>query len=157
VVALGSVNGTIKDVIDKMRDDGASVGSVSICSFRPFPLAELSEALNGAARVVVVEKSLAPGLGGVVASNVRMALRESPLPVYTVIAGLGGRPVTMTSLEEVLTAAAEDRLPDTQFLDIDHGIVEHEIIRARKTRRSGPTAENILKNLSAGAREEAAS
>ena len=41
VVALGSVNGTIKDVVDALRDEGAAVGSVSICSFRPFPLAEL--------------------------------------------------------------------------------------------------------------------
>lgn len=151
VVALGSVNGTIKDVVDAMRDDGAAVGSVSICSFRPFPLAELKAALGDAKHVVVVEKSLAPGLGGVVASNVRMALRESPLPVYTVIAGLGGRPITMAALEEVFAGAAAGRLPDVQFLDIDHGIVEHEIIRSRATRRSGPTAENILKNLGTAA------
>ncbi len=101
--------------------------------------------------MIVVEKSLAPGLGGVVASNVRMALREKPLPVHTVIAGLGGRPITMASLREVFEAAAERDLPDVQFLDIDHAIVEHEIIRSRDTRRSGPTAENILKNLAATA------
>ena len=151
VVALGSVNGTIKEVVDAIREDGAAVGSVSVCSFRPFPLEELASALAGAKRVVVVEKSLAPGLGGVVASNVRMALREAPLPVYTVIAGLGGRPITMASLEEVFAGAAADRLPDVQFLDIDHGVVEHEIMRARETRRSGPTAENILKTLATSA------
>ena len=151
VVALGSVNGTIKEVVDAMREDGAAVGSVSICSFRPFPLEELEAALSGAKRVVVIEKSLAPGLGGVVASNVRMALRENPLPVYTVIAGLGRRPITMVSLREVLDAAATRGLQDVQFLDLDHGIVEREIIRARGTRRSGPTAENILKNLASAA------
>jgi pyruvate ferredoxin oxidoreductase alpha subunit len=149
VVALGSVNGTIKEVVDAMREEGAAVGSVSICSFRPFPLEELKAALADARHVVVVEKSLAPGLGGIVASNVRMALREAPLPVYTVIAGLGGRPITMTGLEEVIAGAAAGRLPDVQFLDIDHGVVEHEIMRSRETRRSGPTAENILKHLAA--------
>ena len=41
VVALGSVNGTIQEVVDEMRADGARIGSVSICSFRPFPLATL--------------------------------------------------------------------------------------------------------------------
>lgn len=151
VVALGSINGTIKEVVDEMREEGAAIGSVAICSFRPFPLEELGAALSGAKRVIVVEKSLAPGLGGVVASNVRMALREKPLPVHTVIAGLGGRPITMASLREVFEAAAERDLPDVQFLDIDHAIVEHEIIRSRDTRRSGPTAENILKNLAATA------
>ena len=151
VVALGSVNGTIKEVVDAMREDGHAVGSLAICSFRPFPLAELREVLGGAKHVVVVEKSLAPGLGGVVASNVRMALRQMAVPVYTVIAGLGGRPITRTALQEVFVAAGEGRLPDVQFLDLDHGAVEHEILRARGTRRSGPTAENILKNLAAAA------
>lgn len=147
VVALGSVNGTIKDAVDAMRDDGGSVGSVSICSFRPFPLEALAQALDGAKRVVVVEKSLAPGLGGVVASNVRMALARKSVPVHTVIAGLGGRPITMASLREIFEAAAEDRLPDVQFLDLDHAAVEHELVRSRATRKSGPTAENILRQL----------
>ena len=43
VVALGSVNGTVQEVVDEMRADGSRIGSVSICSFRPFPL-------DGAAR-----------------------------------------------------------------------------------------------------------
>ena len=46
VVALGSVNGTIQEVVDEMRTDGAHIGSVSICSFRPFPLVALREALQ---------------------------------------------------------------------------------------------------------------
>ncbi|TQV83693.1 pyruvate ferredoxin oxidoreductase [Denitrobaculum tricleocarpae] len=147
VVALGSVNGTIKEVVDAMREDGAAVGSVSICSFRPFPLAELKAALAGARNIVVVEKSLAPGLGGVVASNVRMAMQETPRPVHTVIAGLGGRPITTASLRRVVTEAASGTLPDVHFLDLDEAVVAQEIARAKKTRRSGPAAENILKHL----------
>jgi len=152
VIALGSINGTIKDVIDDMREDGVAIGSVSICSFRPFPLAELRQALGDAKRIVVVEKSLAPGLGGIVDSNVRMALGGASRPVYTVIAGLGGRVITKASLQEVFEAAGDDRLPDLQFLDLDHAAVEHEIVRARQTRRSGPTAEHILRQKAGGAR-----
>jgi pyruvate ferredoxin oxidoreductase alpha subunit len=145
IVALGSVNGTIKEVVDVMQNDGASIGSVSICSFRPFPLDELRDALIHAKRVVVIEKCLAPGLGGVLASNVRMALRGASLPVYTVIAGLGGRPILMSSLQRVFVAAAEDKLQDVQFLDLNQESVDHEIERASKSRHSGPTAESILR------------
>ena len=148
IVALGSVNGTIKDVVDGMRDIGIAIGSVSISSFRPFPLEALEAALSDAKRVVVIEKSLAPGLGGMVASNVRMSLGNRSIPVHTVIAGLGGRPITMTSIREMLEAAADDRLPEVRFLDLDHAAVEHEIVRARATRKSGPTAENVLRQLS---------
>ena len=150
VVALGSVNGTIKDVVDGMRECGVAIGSVSICSFRPFPLDELRQALVHAKRVVIIEKSFAPGLGGVVASDVRTSLRGAGMAVYTVIAGLGGRAITMGALQEVFEAAGEDRLPDVQFLDLDHAAVEHEIIRARRTRRSGPTAEHILRQKAGG-------
>jgi len=147
VVALGSVNGTVKDVVDAMRAEDVAVGSVSICSFRPFPLEELKQVLGGAKRVVVVEKSMAPGLGGVVASNVRMALQTDPIPVHTVIAGLGGRPITTASLRTAFAQAAEGTLPDVLFLDLDQKLVDAEIARSKAIRRSGPTAENILKSL----------
>ena len=153
VVALGSVNGTIKDVVDAMREAGTAIGSVGITSFRPFPLEALASALECAKRVIVVEKSLAPGLGGVVASNVRMALSRQATPVHTIIAGLGGRAVTAASLREAFDAAVDDRLPDVMFLDLDHATVDHEIARAGATRESGPAAENILRRL--GNRAEA--
>lgn len=156
VVALGSVNGTIKDVIDAMRDDGHKIGSVSICSFRPFPLEELRDALEGAYRIVCIEKSLAPGLGGVFASNVRMALRGLFREVYTVIAGLGGRPITRKSLRRLFEQAEDEVLDDVTFLDLNWDLVNAHLARAREVRRSGPIAENILKALEAERHKEEA-
>ena len=63
VVALGSVLGTIEDVVDEMREEGVSIGAVALKSFRPFPLDEVRAALGGAKRVVVLEKHLAVGVG----------------------------------------------------------------------------------------------
>ena len=150
VVALGSINGTIKDVVDQERAAGAKIGSIGICSFRPFPLEALCDLLDGAKRVVCVEKSLAPGLGGMLASNVRMALRGYPMPVYTVIAGLGGRVITRKSLAEVFERAARDNLDDVTFLDLNWEVVHKQLARAREVRRSGPIAENLLRALNPG-------
>ena len=150
VVALGSVNGTIKDVIDRERDAGVKIGSISIRAFRPFPLVALSDMLEGAKRVVCVEKSLAPGLGGMLASNARMALRTRPMPVYTVIAGLGGRPITRQSLADVFRRAAVDNLEDLTFLDLNWDAVHQQLEYAREKRRSGPIAENLLMALNPG-------
>jgi len=146
-VALGSVNGTIKDVVDQERQAGRSVGSVSICSFRPFPLEQLKAALENAKRVVVVEKSLAPGLGGVLASNVRMALRETTQPVHTVVAGLGGRPITMKGITAIAGKAGAGELPDVTFLGMDQAVVDREIARTTEMRHAGPAAESILKAI----------
>jgi pyruvate ferredoxin oxidoreductase alpha subunit len=145
VVAMGSVNGTIKDVIDEMRAAGTAIGAVVISTFRPFPLHEVGAALQHARRVVVVEKNLAVGLGGVLASNVRMALRGRQMPVHTVVAGLGGRPITMASLQRIFEQAGRDELEDTTFLDLRWDVVNREIERMGETRRSGPIAENILR------------
>ena len=93
----GTINGTIKDVVDAEREAGSSLGSITIASFRPFPLQALGEWIAGAKRVVCVEKSLAKGLGGMLASNIRMAMQGSGTPVHTVIADLGGRPITRTA------------------------------------------------------------
>ena len=150
VVALGSVNGTIKDVVDSERAAGQRIGCISIGSFRPFPLAELRDLLAGAKRVICVEKSLAPGLGGMLASNVRMAIRGEAAPVYTVIAGLGGRPITRRSLTDVFRRAAAYGLDDVTFLDLKQEVVAQQIERAAGHRSSGPIAENLLKALNPG-------
>src|SRR5271166_5594225 len=73
VVALGSVNGTIKDVIDGMRDEGIRIGVLTVTSYRPFPLDAVRTALGGAKRVIVVEKCMSVGLGGIVSADVRKA------------------------------------------------------------------------------------
>ena len=147
VVALGSVNGTIQEVVDEMRDDGVKIGSVSLCSFRPFPLAAVSEALQHAKRVVVLEKCLAVGLGGIVSDGVRNALSGIVLKGYTVIAGLGGRAITRGSLRQLFEDAGNDELEQLTFLDLNADLVRYELERESQVRRSGPTAEAILKRL----------
>jgi pyruvate ferredoxin oxidoreductase alpha subunit len=127
VVALGSVLGTIEDTVDELREQGVKVGVLGIKSFRPFPLDEVREALSGAQRVVVLEKALAVGIGGIVSANVRMALSGLHLNGYTVIAGLGGRAITKKSLHRLLADAFEDRLEPLTFLDMNWDLVDEHL------------------------------
>jgi pyruvate ferredoxin oxidoreductase alpha subunit len=147
IVALGSVIGTIEDVVDELRDQGVKIGVVGIKCFRPYPLDEVREALGHARRVVVVEKAFAVGVGGIVGQNVRLALSGLPPTVYDVVAGLGGRPITKQSLHRMLADALEDRLERQTFLDLKVEIVERELRRQQEKRLSGPHAENMLRDL----------
>ena len=151
VIALGSVLGTIKDTVDEMRAEGVKIGVLGITSFRPFPLAAIREAVKHARRIVVLEKSLAVGIGGIVATNVRMATDGLAIKVYTVVAGLGGRPITRDSLHRVFRQAMHEQLEPVHFLDLDMGIVNRVLERERQQRRTGPIAEGILRELGAGA------
>ncbi len=147
IVAMGSVLGTIKDVIDEMRDEGHKIGVLGIISFRPFPLAAVREVLRQAKRVVVLEKSLAIGLGGILSNDVRMSLSGIQLHGYTVIAGLGGRAITKKSLHGLFRQAEKDELERVTFLDLDWNLVNRHLERERQTRRSGPIAESMLRDL----------
>ena len=147
VVALGSVLGTLKDTVDELRDGGVKVGVLGISCFRPWPHGAVSAALAHAHRVIVLEKSLAVGVGGIVSMNVRNALGGRPAPVMTVIAGLGGRPITKASLARVIGEAESGLLGGTTFLDLDHGAVDRVLARERDVRRSGPIAENVLRMI----------
>ncbi len=147
VVALGSVLGTVKDTVDELRDSGERVGVLGITSFRPFPLAAVRHALEGAKRVVVLEKSLAVGIGGIVSTNVRMALSGLHLHGYTVVAGLGGRAITRASLHRMLRDAIADRLEPLTFLDLDWKLVDNVLAREKQQRRSGPIAEGMLRDV----------
>jgi len=157
VVAMGSVNGTIKDTIDEMRADGLKVGLVTLVSFRPFPTTALREKLVRTRNVVVIEKSLAVGMGGPLANNVDLALRNvaGAPQVHSVIAGLGGRPITRASLHRVLRRAFVQPWEGSHFLDLNEEIVAKELHYVRKVRRSGPTAENILRRLGQAAEKAA--
>jgi pyruvate ferredoxin oxidoreductase alpha subunit len=147
VVTMGSVAGTVKDTVDELREGGAKVGVITLCSYRPFPLDGLRYALQGASKVIVLEKSLALGFGGVLASDVRMALQGVDIHVHTVIAGLGGRPITRKSLARMFGRAERGELKDPHFLDLDLDIVRREIDNQRGQITAGPIAENILREI----------
>ncbi len=125
VVALGSVTGTLKDVIDTLRDDGVAVGLVSLTSFRPFPDAAVAQALAGATRVVSLERAFSLGRGGIVEDDLRRVLwdRAGEVTLTTVAAGLGGRDITSASLSEVLRRADRGELAALELMDLDEAAI----------------------------------
>jgi len=129
VIALGSVLGTIKDVVDEMVGADFAIGVLGIIAFRPFPTEAVRSALSKAKRVVVLEKAFQVGIGGIVIENVRESLRGTDTNDYTLIAGLGGRPITKQSLREYLVRACTDNVEDLTFLDLDTELVDREILR----------------------------
>jgi pyruvate ferredoxin oxidoreductase alpha subunit len=52
----------------------------------------------------------------------------------------------------MLQVAEKDELDDLTFLDLERKVVERELKRERVSQKSGPIAENILRDL-AGLKE----
>lgn len=106
IVALGGVAGTVREAVDRLREQGTRVGLLKLRLVRPVPAAALRAALAGARRIVVIDRNLSPGLGGMICQEVRAALHAggSSAPVAGFIAGLGGVNI---GVEDVMAMAQE--------------------------------------------------
>lgn len=111
LIALGSVCGTIKVVIDRMRERGVKVGLVKMITYRPFPDEVLKKALSGIQKVGVVEKAFSPGVGGILVDEIRGILYDTDKKpeVRSFIVGLGGRDVRLGHVENIIEMMREDR------------------------------------------------
>jgi pyruvate ferredoxin oxidoreductase alpha subunit len=109
LIAKGSICGTIKDVIDELRDKGQKVGLVRVKTYRPFPRAALLAAIKGAKQIAVVEKGGSFGAGGIMTPEVKEVLYDAGLkiPVSGFCVQLGGREVTPDGIEEIIERVAK--------------------------------------------------
>ena len=108
LVSSGSLVGTLREVIDGYRARGERVGLLKIRYLRPFPVQEVRQALAPAQQIVVIDRNVSVGMGGVFWQEVRSALFGSEVgdkPVLGFIAGLGGRDVTPESIDEIIQMA----------------------------------------------------
>ena len=104
IVVIGSTAGTLKVIVDQLREEGFKVGLLRLRTFRPFPSEEIRNALKNMKAIAVMDKSMSPGgLGGAVFSEVRNALydlKQRPITV-SYIFGLGGRDSSPRDLRKI--------------------------------------------------------
>jgi pyruvate ferredoxin oxidoreductase alpha subunit len=105
LLTMGSFSETAMTAIDKMRAEDKNVGLVRIRLWRPFPFAEIRQAVKNAEVLIILDRAISfGGPGGPVCSEVKSALySEDKKPkVVSFIAGLGGRDITPAGFEEII-------------------------------------------------------
>ena len=107
---LGAFGETAMAAVDKLRDAGMKVGLLKLRLWRPFPFAELKQAVEGCELLVVLDRAISyGGPGGPVYSEIRSALYgEAQRPrIVGFMAGLGGRDLTVGDFEAMVKRALE--------------------------------------------------
>ncbi|MCL2141074.1 MAG: pyruvate ferredoxin oxidoreductase [Dehalococcoidia bacterium] len=110
LLTMGSFSETAMTAVDKIREEGLSVGLIRLRLWRPFPFEELREALQGIDTLIVLDRALSTGgPGGPVASEVRAALySQNPRPqIVSFVGGLGGRDITVENFETIIKRGME--------------------------------------------------
>jgi pyruvate ferredoxin oxidoreductase alpha subunit len=103
-ICLGSTAGTMKVVVDELRQDGVKAGLLRLRTFRPLPVEEIRSALKNVKALAVMDRCMSfGGNGGPVFHEVRHLLYDSASRPYVVnyIYGLGGRDTSPTQLRSI--------------------------------------------------------
>ena len=104
LLTMGSLAGTLKDFVDKKREEEVKIGAAKMTVYRPFPIEEFRALAKKAKVLAILEKDISFGISGAVFADAgRVLVNEKEKPILLdFIIGLGGRDVTFENLEEVV-------------------------------------------------------
>ena len=112
MLTMGSMGETAAIAVDELRKAGRKVGLVRLRLWRPFPVEELKAAIGGCKTLIVMDRAISTGgAGGPVATDVKSVLYgEKKKPrVLNVIAGLGGRDLTVQDFKAMFDVAKKKK------------------------------------------------
>lgn len=103
LVAMGSVVGTARLVVDKLREEGKKAGLIKLRSYRPFPKEYFANIGESVRCVGVIDRDISFGYEGAVYTEIKAALNKLGNTVRTLnfIAGISGRDIKKEYLEEM--------------------------------------------------------
>ena len=148
LVILGSSVGTAKDAVDELKKKGINVGIISLKSYRPFPYEAMRAAIGDTKKVVCLERAFSFGARGIICPEVKRAVEGTDTKVYTAIAGLGGRAILGSTINNIVDYALNDKFTEeVTWVDIDHKVLNNYLQSAEGvTFPEGPIADSALKD-----------
>ncbi len=117
IVVMGSTAGTVKDVVDALREEGDRVGLLELRSFRPFPREAVRRALADVRCIAVLDRSDSPGGRPALFAETVGAVYGGPPIVRSYVYGLGGRDVHPQDIRRVFRDV-DGAGPETQYLGL---------------------------------------
>ena len=120
LITLGSISGLVREIVDKLREQGEKAGLLRIRYMRPFPNEEIAKAVKNAKAVGVLEKDISFGNEGTVYTNVNSALQKAgiSIPTSDYIGGLGGRNISPGEIENIFEELKQEKSA-VKFLGIE--------------------------------------
>jgi len=122
LVTSGTIGSTARVAIDSLREEGKRAGLARIRLFRPFPKAQVIEALKHANKVAVIDRNLSVGQEGIFCEELKSALYTAidGIPVFGFVLGLGGTNVSPLHIRGVFDFMERyDHAPGKQIFDIE--------------------------------------
>lgn len=119
LLTIGSVTSTMREAMEVYPQE-ALVKLIKLRCFRPFPAEELRAACAGLDHLIVLERALSPGAGGIIGTEVRAALsgKGKHPQVHNFAIGLGGRDVPIEVYPDLIATIATGTGDDFAIFDL---------------------------------------
>jgi pyruvate/2-oxoacid:ferredoxin oxidoreductase alpha subunit len=107
IVAMGSLAQEAIVAADMLREEGIKAGVLGLRVFRPFPKADVLQALRKSKLIVVFDKNISYGSEGATCSEIKSALygNHVNVAIRNFIVGLGGRDIKARELADATKRA----------------------------------------------------
>jgi len=130
LVTSGTITSTSRAVIDERRDAGEKIGLLKMRFFRPFPAEEVRRVLGKAKKIAVIDRNIGFSIGGIFAQEIRAALWGTgiTMPLFSFIAGIGGRDVTPGVINEIVDITNASEQPEQEVYWI--GVKDEELLHS---------------------------
>jgi len=122
ILVIGSVFGTLKAALVDAPPNEEPVKLIKLRSFRPFPIEAIRQACEGLDNLIVLERALSPGGGGIVGIEVLSAISgmENPPTLHNFTVGLGGRDIPLEILPRLLEKVRTNPTPNQfEIFDVE--------------------------------------
>jgi len=121
IIAMGSVVGTMMAGREHYGGEVGEARIVKLRSYRPFPAKALRAAVKGLDKVIVIDRAISPGMGGVLGTEVSAVLStlDKAPKVFNYALGLGGRDIPETMYRDLLTTIEAKDAPRFAVFDAD--------------------------------------
>lgn len=106
IVIMGASSGDAKETAKLVREKyNIKAGVIRLRSVRPFPIKRLYKIFNNynIKAVGVIDRNMSPGLGGMIATEIKFTLYDLPKrpKIQSYIGGLGGRDIKIKDFENI--------------------------------------------------------
>jgi pyruvate/2-oxoacid:ferredoxin oxidoreductase alpha subunit len=110
IVSIGNISNVARMAVQELRKDGIRAGVLKLRVFRPFPREAIRNALHSTRLVILLDRAVSSGFGGVIYPELLTALGDDESRPYLqdCILGLAGRPVTVARLVSLVKESLTD-------------------------------------------------
>ena len=118
LINYGTIAGTAKEAVDRMRDQGIMAGTLKIRYFRPFPREQVQAICKDGTKIGVIDRAVSYGHEGPFYTEVKSVLYGTNHPIYGFVAGLGGRDVSIKDIESVVNHMRNEKPSDLIWIGV---------------------------------------